>query len=142
MENKERIYAILEDNGINTEWIEEEKSVFFEDSDYWSAIVGVTDSGKIVYDYNKMIDHLIDYEDYESCEDAADHICYNTIRAKDYFGRMTPIIMFPVDQGTNEYNFKIASAVREIADFCGKCPNVMCCKEKDCVVFRIENKLI
>lgn len=69
-----------------------EDSVTFENPDYDSAIVGYDEcSGRIIYDYELMIEHLMD-EDNMSYEDAMEFVDYNTVRACPYIDN-PPIIM-------------------------------------------------
>ena len=70
-----------------------EDSIVFENPDYDSAIIGYDDnSGRIIYDYEKMIEHLMD-ADGISYEDAMEFIDYNTVRACPYMGSQAPIIL-------------------------------------------------
>lgn len=66
--------------------------IVFEDPDYDDAIIGVTESGQVVYDYDLMIESLIAH-DGMSYEDAADFIGYNTVRALGYMGERAPVII-------------------------------------------------
>ena len=68
-----------------------EDSVIFEAPDYDEAIVGVTDEGQVVYDYDKMVQCLVD-DDGMTWEEAIDFIEYNTIRTLPYV-QNPPIIM-------------------------------------------------
>lgn len=61
-----------------------EGSVIFENPHYDSAMVGVFFDGRVVYDYDLMVKHLMD-EDGMTEEDAIEFIEYNTIRALPYF---------------------------------------------------------
>ena len=61
------------------------------DPDYDEAIIGVTINGRVVYDFNKMINHLVKKEDMSE-EEAMDFISYNTIRAGEYIDN-APIIL-------------------------------------------------
>ena len=61
-----------------------EDVVILEDPDYDSAIIGVSESGRVIYDYDKMVEWLME-TDGMSQEDAVDFIDYNTIRALPYF---------------------------------------------------------
>jgi hypothetical protein len=81
MENRER----LADAGCY-------ETVVFENPDYDDAIIGVTQDGKAVYDYAKMVENLM-REDNISQEDAIDFIEYNTIRALPYAGEDAPVII-------------------------------------------------
>lgn len=70
-----------------------EDAIIFENPDYDSAIIGVSDDGRVIYDYDKMLAHLMDTDGMEML-DAADFISYNTIRALPYAGECGPIIMY------------------------------------------------
>ena len=84
MKNKD----ILMDQGF-------ENFLIFENPDYDSAIIGITENNQVVYDYDKMIEHLIQ-EDDMSYEEAIDFISYNTIRSLSYVGIGAPIIMYSI----------------------------------------------
>ena len=84
MKNKD----ILMDQGF-------ENFIIFENPDYDSAIIGITENNQVVYDYDKMIEHLIQ-EDDMSYEEAIDFISYNTIRSLSYVGMGVPIIMYSI----------------------------------------------
>lgn len=68
-----------------------EDSIVFDAPDYDEAIVGVTDDGQVVYDYELMVKCLTDRG--MSAEEAADLISYDTMRAIPYAGDNPPIIM-------------------------------------------------
>lgn len=68
-----------------------EEAVIFDDPNYDDAIVGVTDEGRVVYDYDKMV-HCLRIDDGMSEEEAIDFIEFNTIRALAYVEN-GPIIM-------------------------------------------------
>ena len=68
-------------------------AVIFENPDYDSAIIGVSDDNRVIYDYDKMVAHLMDVDDMEML-DAVDFIDYNTLRALPYAGEYGPIIMY------------------------------------------------
>ena len=69
-----------------------EESIVFENPSYDSAISGVSEDGKVIYDYDKMVEHLVE-KDHMTEEDAAEFIDYNTIRALPYAGEMHPIVL-------------------------------------------------
>lgn len=80
----------------NRELLEEldyEDLVVFENPDYDDAIIGVSHDDRVIYDYDKMLEHLIGSEDM-SIEEAADFISYDTIRSLSYAGSEAPIVMF------------------------------------------------
>lgn len=69
-----------------------EDAVLFENPNFDAAIIGVTEDGRAVYDYDIML-RVLQVEDGMSEEDAADFVSYNTIRALPYAGEMAPVIM-------------------------------------------------
>lgn len=75
-----------------------EDSIIFENPDYDSAIVGVSDNGEVIYDFDKMVEHLMVEEDM-TAEEAADFISYNSIRSLPYVGEGAPIIMYALWEG-------------------------------------------
>ena len=68
-----------------------EEAVLFECPDYDSAIIGVSEDGRAVYDYEKMVQQLQE-DEVISREEAIDFIEYNTIRGMDYI-KNPPIII-------------------------------------------------
>lgn len=69
-----------------------EDSIVFENPDYGDAIVGVTDEGDVVYDFYRMVDHLIEHDEMTR-DEAVEFIEYNAIRALPYAGDGAPIII-------------------------------------------------
>ena len=86
MKNRE----ILCDMGYN-------ESIVFENPDYDSAIIGITENNQVVYDYEKMIEYLMQEDDMDY-EEAVDFISYNTIRSLPYAGEGAPIIMYSIGE--------------------------------------------
>ena len=86
MKNKD----ILMDQGF-------EDFIIFENPDYDSAIIGITENNQVVYDYEKMIKHLMQEDDMDY-EEAVDFISYNTIRSLPYAGEGAPIIMYSIGE--------------------------------------------
>ena len=72
-----------------------EDLVVFENPDYDSAIIGVSHDNRVVYDYDKMLEFLVDNENM-TIEEAADFISYDTIRSLSYQGMDAPIVMFGI----------------------------------------------
>lgn len=81
-----------------------ENSLFYDLPYFDGSIIGVDENGKVVYDYNKMIDEYIgdefpnlNFEEqsevYEAITAAMEWISYNTIRATPYAGPLSPIII-------------------------------------------------
>ena len=72
-----------------------EEAIVFDNMSYDNSIVGVTTDGRVVYDYDKMIDELMQDEEW-SYEDAVEWIEYNTVRSLPYGGPGAPIIMYSI----------------------------------------------
>lgn len=69
-----------------------EDAIVFDNMSYDGSIVGVTTDDRVVYDYDKMVEELMEDEGW-SYEEAAEWINYNTIRSLPYAGEHAPIIM-------------------------------------------------
>ena len=69
---------------------------YFVNYSYDDALIGVTEDNRAVYDYNKMVDWLVETEGFTE-EDAIEWIDYNTIRSLPYMGEKAPIIMYPIE---------------------------------------------
>jgi len=67
---------------------------FFTNFSYDDALIGVSEDGRAVYDYEKMVEWLVETEGW-TYEEAAEWIDYNTIRAIPYMGEGAPIVMYP-----------------------------------------------
>ena len=63
---------------------------------YDDALIGVTSDNRAVYDYNKMVEWLMEKEGFSE-EDAMEWIDYNTLGALPCFGDDGPIIMYPLE---------------------------------------------
>ena len=72
-----------------------DETVFFVNPDYIDAIVGISDDGRLVYAYSKMIENLM-LSDNMSYEDATEFIDYNTVRSIPYMGEHAPIIVYGI----------------------------------------------
>ena len=69
-----------------------EDSVVFENPDYDSAIIGVTeDDDRVVYDFDLMVKHLVDTDEMTELE-AIEFIEYNTMRSLPYVENAPVII--------------------------------------------------
>ena len=80
---------IIEDNGY-------EDVVIFENPSYDTAFIGVSHDGRAVYDFDKMIEYLMDTDEM-SFDDAIDFIDYNTIRSLSYV-REAPIVVYSLNE--------------------------------------------
>ena len=70
-------------------------TIVLDNQSYDNSIIGLTFDGRDIYDYDLMVQELID-EGY-SAEDAIDWIDYNTIRGLIYIGEKAPLIVTNVD---------------------------------------------
>ena len=71
-------------------------AVVLESPDYLSAIVGVSNDGRVIYDYEKMVQCLMETEgmDYE---EAMEFVNFNTLEAVPYMGYKQPIILDKIE---------------------------------------------
>ena len=72
-----------------------EDVLILESYSYDDALIGVTDDGRAVYDFDKMVEWLKTNEGMGELE-AIEWIEYNTIRALPYMGDKAPLIVYPV----------------------------------------------
>jgi hypothetical protein len=72
-----------------------EDVVILENYSYDDALVGVTEDGRAVYDFDKMVDWLMEKEGW-TLDEAVEWIEYNTIRALPYAGPDAPVVMYPL----------------------------------------------
>ncbi len=73
-----------------------ENIVIFDNVGYDDALIGVSEDGRAIYDYDLMVKWLVD-NDNMTISDAVEWIDYNTIRALPYAGDEAPIIMYRID---------------------------------------------
>lgn len=81
MTNKEKLEYVGLDNVI-----------VFESPSYDTAMIGTTEDVRAVYDYQLMVEFLMN-EDGMTSDDACEFIDYNTIRALHYGGYDLPIVI-------------------------------------------------
>lgn len=62
---------------------------------YDDALIGVTHDDRAVYDFDKMIEWLMETQGY-SREESIEWIEYNTVRALPYMGPDSPVILYPL----------------------------------------------
>ena len=65
----------------------------FSNPSYKSSIIGISYDNRVIYDYDLMIEELMEEEDL-SFEDALEFLEYNTLRALPYMGEDAPIILY------------------------------------------------
>ena len=76
-----------------------EDSIVFESPDYDNAIIGTDDNSRVVYDYDKMVECLME-EDGMDYEEAVDYIAHDILAWYRGYGEQPPIIMYEVENGT------------------------------------------
>ena len=78
--------AMVEDQGI------EEEVLILDDHAYDKSIIGLTEDGRLIYDFDKMVK---EFAEDEQCDelDAIEWLEYNTIRALPYMGERAPIVI-------------------------------------------------
>lgn len=70
-----------------------EDVIILKDFSYDSALVGISDDGRAIYDYDSMIEWLMSEEGWTE-EESIDWLEYNCLRAIPYMGDKSPIIMY------------------------------------------------
>jgi len=83
---QKELKQIIIDNGYG-------EIVLFENYDYVTAFIGISNDNKAIYDYDLMIEYLMKKEEFDDEIDAIDWIDYNTIRALPYMEN-APIIKY------------------------------------------------
>lgn len=78
--------AMVEDHGI------EEEVLILDNHAYDKSVVGITEDGRLVYDFEKMIQEFMEDEQCDETE-AIEWLEYNTLRALPYMGERAPIII-------------------------------------------------
>ena len=63
---------------------------------YDGALIGITTDNRAVYDFNKMVEWLMQEEGWTEIE-SIEWIEYNTIRALSYAGQNAPLVMYPLE---------------------------------------------
>ena len=69
------------------------ETVFFTNPDFVDAILGISDDGRVVYSYSRMVESLM-LGERMSYEEAAEFLDNNTIRSIPYMGKHRPIIVY------------------------------------------------
>lgn len=72
-----------------------EDIIIFSDDSYDDALIGVSENGCAIYDYDLMVEWLMSKQNF-SMNDAIEWIEYNTIRSLPYAGEYAPIIMYRI----------------------------------------------
>ena len=80
----------------------EQEIIFLDNHSYDNSIIGVTEDGRLIYDYDKMIEEYMADEDCDEL-DAIEWLEVNTLRAIPYMGANAPIIMYNNENIMNHY---------------------------------------
>lgn len=70
-----------------------EDMIIFSDDSYDDALIGVSSDGRAIYDFDLMVQWLMDQDNMDYTE-AVEWIEYNTIRSLPYVGDAAPIVMY------------------------------------------------
>ena len=62
---------------------------------YDTALIGVSDDNRAIYDFGLMVEWLVTEKDFTE-EEAVEWIEFNTLRALPYMGEDAPIIMYAI----------------------------------------------
>lgn len=73
-----------------------EDVVIFKDEGYDDALIGISEDGRAIYDFDLMVEWLMKVDGITS-EEAMEWIEYNTIRSLPYTGSGAPIIMYRIE---------------------------------------------
>lgn len=73
-----------------------EESIVFDNSSFDGSIIGYTDEGNVVYDFDKMLEEYVQ-DNGCSMEDAFEWITYNTMGALPYAPEPKPIVMYRLE---------------------------------------------
>ena len=78
-----------------------EGTMCFENPDYSRAIEGITTDGRLVYNYDKMVEQLMQ-DDKMSEDEAKEFIDFNTIGSLNYSSEeLYPIVMYNMELAFN-----------------------------------------
>ena len=84
LKTKEDVENLIEEYGY-------ENVMIFDNPCYASAFIGISEDNRAVYDFDAMVEFLMEEEDFDEIE-AIEFIEYNSIRALPYYEN-SPIIM-------------------------------------------------
>lgn len=72
-----------------------EDIIIFSGDSYDDALIGVSEDGRAIYDFDLMVKWLMEHDCMDDVE-AIEWIEYNTIRSLPYVGDKAPIVMYSV----------------------------------------------
>ena len=78
--------------------------VVFNAPAYDNSIVGVTEGGRVVYNYELMIKELMADQNIQDIESAMEFIDYNTVRSSIYMDeKYAPLIIYSIPKEGEEF---------------------------------------
>lgn len=83
---RKALVGFVEDRGF------EDGIKILEDHTFDNSVVGITEDGRAVYDYEKMVEEYMNDEKCSEIE-AVEWLDYNTLRAIPYMGEGAPIVI-------------------------------------------------
>jgi len=83
---------ILEENGYDPSEI-----VVLKNESYDSALIGVSNDGRAVYSFDRMVEWYMDKNDCSE-DEAVEWIEFNTLRAIPYAGEHAPVVIHEFEE--------------------------------------------
>ena len=74
-----------------------EDTIILDNPSFDNSIIGFTDGGNLVYDYNRMVSEFAEENGVTEFE-AIEFLDYNTIRASPYMGDERPMIIYRFEE--------------------------------------------
>jgi len=74
-----------------------EESVVLEQPAFMDAVVGVSEDGRVIYAYEKMVRSLMQSDEMDY-EEATEFIDYNTLGALPSMGKKAPIVLMEIEE--------------------------------------------
>lgn len=72
--------------------------IILDNHAYDKSIIGITDDGRLVYSFDKMVEEYVEDEGVDGIE-AMEWLEYNTIQSLPYMGEHAPIVMINDREG-------------------------------------------
>lgn len=74
-----------------------EGAIILEPQGLDDAIIGISDEGRVVYSYNKLLKAFMKHEGM-TYEEAIEWVEYNTMRSLPYMGQQAPVIVVSISE--------------------------------------------
>lgn len=87
-----------------------EDIIIFDNPSYDTALTGLTQNNQAVYDYDLMIEWLIEHEDMDY-ENAIDFINFNS---SFYYGSRYPVIYYNFEEESEDYEKVIFTKIEDL----------------------------